>query len=226
MLTTKFDLHIHTRYSDGISSVKEVINMGIQKKLSLIAITDHFSTSWKQSFIDTINETNFSSYFEEIKRVRKEANYKCMIGIEIDAESNWSDIIMIPYNEFEIILFEYVSTLSFLKQIVEIIEKYEINSLICLAHNFYFQRMDIEKFGNILIENNIFFELNSRYLNQFDEKAIKILKIFKDIGIKFTLGSDAHDIKRIGDVQASVDLLKSIDALDNLINIDQISLTL
>lgn len=37
----KADLHIHTKYSDGIYSVQEIINLAKARNLDVIAITDH-----------------------------------------------------------------------------------------------------------------------------------------------------------------------------------------
>ena len=35
------DLHIHTNYSDGIHSIEEVVKFVKEKKIKVIAITDH-----------------------------------------------------------------------------------------------------------------------------------------------------------------------------------------
>ena len=224
MIDTNFDLHIHTRYSDGMPSVEQAIQVGKAKNLSLIAITDHFTTSWKQSYIDSINESNYEKYIKDIMHQRKVSNFKCLIGIEVDMESKWFDIIKIPYNNFEIILFEYVNSQTSLEQIVELKEKLDLKSILCLAHNFFFQTADIEKFATILSENEIAFELNSSYLGSFDEGSIQRLKILKDNDIKFTLGSDAHDKERIGDVHRSLAILEKIDGMNNLIDISKINL--
>ena len=226
MMEHYFDLHIHTNYSDGMYSVKEAIQEAKLKNLSMLAITDHFTTSWKKSFIDTINESNYSKYIEDIKNERKLANYKCLIGIEVDMESNWSDIIKFPFNDFEIILFEYVSSITSLKQIIKLKEKLDVSPILCLAHNFFFQTADIEEFTQILVENDIYFELNSSYLPRFDTNSIQRLRILKDRGIQFTLGSDAHYKGKIGNINLSLEILKEINGMNNLINIKKINLKL
>ena len=35
------DMHMHTKYSDGDKSVKEILEMCEEKKLEYISITDH-----------------------------------------------------------------------------------------------------------------------------------------------------------------------------------------
>ena len=101
----KFDLHVHTTYSDGNSSVKEAIQVAQAKNLIFLAITDHFTTTWKQSVIDTIDQNNFEVYRQAIIKERELARYNCLIGIEIDAGSNFNAIRQIPFNQFEIVLF-------------------------------------------------------------------------------------------------------------------------
>ena len=59
----KFDLHIHTTYSDGDPSIRDAIQAARAKNLTYLAITDHFTTSWKQSIIDTISFNNFEQYY-------------------------------------------------------------------------------------------------------------------------------------------------------------------
>lgn len=48
----KSDLHIHTTYSDGILSPKEVVEWAVKKNLTDIAITDHDTTQGVQEAID------------------------------------------------------------------------------------------------------------------------------------------------------------------------------
>lgn len=55
MQLKKFDLHIHTTYSDGELSIEEVVEKAKEKGLDGIAITDHDNiTSWDK--IDKISE--------------------------------------------------------------------------------------------------------------------------------------------------------------------------
>ncbi|MHA1783662.1 MAG: PHP domain-containing protein [Candidatus Helarchaeota archaeon] len=221
MKSYNIDLHTHTNYSDGVHSINEAIKAAMNKNLEMLAITDHFTTSWKQSIIDTINFNNFQEYMEEIKLGRKKFQFKCLIGIEIDMESRWEDLIKIPFNEFELILFEYVDSIVTLKKIAELIQKLDIQSVTGLAHNFYYKIADIETFSKILIDNDIYFELNSRYMQVLDSELIGKLKELKDNGVRFTIGSDAHQLSRIGEVQQPINILKKIDGLENLIDLSQ-----
>lgn len=51
-MKNKFDLHVHSTYSDGSLNIKQIVDRAILNKLDVIAITDHDNNeSWKE--IDT-----------------------------------------------------------------------------------------------------------------------------------------------------------------------------
>jgi len=213
------DLHVHSHYSDGAMSVKEAIQIAQAKGISYLAISDHFSTSWKQSIINTINSSNFKLYCDEIRRERAQADFKCLIGIEIDMDSSWDDVLKIPFERFEIIHFEYVDSLPLLQKIASLIQKLKKRSIFTLAHNFYFKIANLENFSEILLDNNICFELNSRYFTQLDENSIQGLIFLREKGIQFTIGSDAHEPGNIGETKEALSILTKIDGVQNLINL-------
>ena len=65
----KYDLHMHTTYSDGTLSVPEILNLSTQKKLDVISITDH---------------NNVDAYFElQQKNYSHIYNGKIIKGVEI-----------------------------------------------------------------------------------------------------------------------------------------------
>jgi len=214
----KMDLHIHSNYSDGHFSIRSIIEMAELKNLTHIAITDHFTTTWKKLVIKTLNLKKISKYIDEIKRERVSSKVTCLIGIEIDMGSNINKIKQIPFHEFDIVLFEYTESLVTLKSVIALKNEFKIKAITSLAHNGYFKIANLEKFNEFLVENEIYFELNSRYLNKKDPNVIHKIKIMKDRGVKFTIGSDAHTKHRIGDIATSISILEKIDGFKNLIN--------
>lgn len=54
------DLHVHTTASDGTLSPKEVVEYGIQKELSVMAITDHDTIAGIEEAVKTAKGTNLS----------------------------------------------------------------------------------------------------------------------------------------------------------------------
>ena len=66
--------------------------------------------------------------------------------------------------------------------------------------------------------NNICFELNSRYSHYFNENS-KIIKLLIESDVKFTIGSDAHQLLRIGDVEGIYLFIQDLNGKENLIRI-------
>ena len=57
----KINLHIHSTFSDGRNTIKQIIKRAIQLNLSYICITDHFTNSWKAGVIPTLNNEENNS---------------------------------------------------------------------------------------------------------------------------------------------------------------------
>ncbi|MHA1131595.1 MAG: hypothetical protein ACTSQQ_12405, partial [Candidatus Helarchaeota archaeon] len=117
-------------------------------------------------------------------------------------------------------LFEYVDSIVILKDVEKLVTEFEIQGIKILAHNKYFRRANLQHFAEILLENNIYFEINTRYLSYIDTGGLEKLRELKDHGVKFTVGSDAHNMGRIGDIAPALALLNKINGIDHLINIE------
>lgn len=77
------DLHIHTTCSDGELTPREVIDMAIKNKVSVISITDH----------DTIG-----AYEKELFDYAKDNNIKIIPGVEISTKNDKCGIHVLGYN--------------------------------------------------------------------------------------------------------------------------------
>lgn len=75
------DLHIHSTYSDGTFTPKEIIDKAVEKNLKLISITDHDN-------IDCL---------EESKKYTKEKNINFLSGIELSSDYEGKDIHILGY---------------------------------------------------------------------------------------------------------------------------------
>ena len=77
------DLHIHTNFSDGILSPKEVIDEAYKNGASIIAIADH----------DTVE-----AYSEDLYNYAKEKNIKIINAVEISTRNDKVGIHVLGYN--------------------------------------------------------------------------------------------------------------------------------
>jgi len=76
------DLHIHSYYSDGSFSPKEIINIAIKKKLKAISITDHNSLFGSQEAY------NYKKNIEIIPGIEINSKITEILGYFIDFEDN------------------------------------------------------------------------------------------------------------------------------------------
>ena len=78
----KFDLHVHTTYSDGIFNPMEVVDLAVTKGLDGIAITDH----------DTIRGVEIA-----INKSKEYNNFYIIPGIEFGCVCNNEEVHILGY---------------------------------------------------------------------------------------------------------------------------------
>ncbi|HUT80391.1 MAG TPA: DNA polymerase/3'-5' exonuclease PolX [Candidatus Bathyarchaeia archaeon] len=75
------DLHIHTNWSDGKASLKEMITAADNSSLEYIAITDHVG---KIPIYRPLNKTRFNEQKKELENLVSDFEIKILHGIEVD----------------------------------------------------------------------------------------------------------------------------------------------
>lgn len=96
-MTILADLHIHSRYSDGVLSIPEIVDLYGKLGFGAIAVTDHLcetntflgrTAHWLER---TLTEENFPGYLAELKREAERAwqQYRMVLipGVEITKNS-------------------------------------------------------------------------------------------------------------------------------------------
>ncbi|GAF75469.1 unnamed protein product, partial [marine sediment metagenome] len=205
----KTNLHSHTAFSDGRNSIKQLVTIALKLKLNYLAITDHFSDSWKANVISTLNTAKkIEDYLIKIENCQKylktnNKNLRLYKGIEIDIGSSEKVIKkLIRPEHFDIILFEYLETpegVAYVRNIIEYWKKSNpINNnfpILGLAHfdpsNFIYQGLD--SLISFLKEFKIYYEFNSSYYEYFSRKNELFFKKLKEHNIYVAIGSDAHN---------------------------------
>jgi len=82
MSKKKFDLHVHSYYSDGSLSPKELIDLAKEKEISGISITDH----------DTL-----AAYNEKLFLYAKEKEIELLLGVEISSSLDGINVHILAY---------------------------------------------------------------------------------------------------------------------------------
>lgn len=227
----KLNLHIHSTYSDGRNSVREIVERALRLELNHIAITDHFSNSWKAQIIPTLNnKEKIDNYCSEISEYQKKLNknkssLRVYKGIEIDLGS--SDKFIKRYiqpDKFQIILFEYLESMesiAFIKNIYHYWKKSGVKKkvpLIGLAHfdpaPFIYNGLDI--LISFLKEYNIYFEFNYRYSAYYSRKNQLFFEKLMKNSIPVAIGCDSHGLSDLNNIMEPFEMIEYYNLKKNL----------
>lgn len=195
MKDIKGDLHIHSNYSDGTSTLEDIVNEASNYGYEYIAISDH-SQSVKYAkglSIDKLKKRNM-----EIDKINKNDNKVVLLkGMEVDILKDGSldypnhvledlDIVIAAIHQgFKTNINERM--LSAMKNPNVDIIAHPTGRVLPSREGY---KMDIDKLIDDAKEENIALEINS-YPNRMDLNDINCKKA-KDNGIRMSLGTDMH----------------------------------
>ncbi|GAB4135849.1 MAG: PHP domain-containing protein [Ignavibacteriales bacterium] len=181
----KIDLHLHTNYSDGALSVKELIKYAYEKKINVLSITDHDNVNAIKSAI----------------RLAKKLNIEVIPGLEISTDVEDKEVHLLGYF-IDIENDELKKYLSFFREERFYRAKRMINKLNKLGIKITIDDVMIEAknssigrphIANALIKKNVvkdYYEAFQKYLRDFGpayERKIHIsaqsaIKLISDAG--------------------------------------------
>jgi hypothetical protein len=167
----KADLHIHSNHSDGIDSVKKLLQAAIEKRLDAISITDH----------DTINGS-----LEAIEIAEEESLPIVVIpGVEISTENGH----LLAYGIYEDIEAD--------KNMQETaFEVRRMGGVSAIAHPFQFHKHGIVKIAKAIHAVDAIEVFNAKfYIGLCNTLAVRVSRKYKKAVIA---GSDAHGSEAIG----------------------------
>lgn len=142
------DLHIHTNYSDGMLSPKEIVDLAIRKRIKTIAITDHDSVSG----------------IREALTYSRGKNIEVIPGVEISCHGDQFNVLhlhilglFIDYRNRELRMFlgkiEQKGLKKFLRKVVSFLKLYKIREILPLAKRISLQKKaSIKEAVNIIKE--------------------------------------------------------------------------
>lgn len=233
MKNPRINLHIHSDYSDGKNSIEKIIKKAISERLEYIAITDHFTNSWKAEIIPSLDSiSKIDKYKTEISTFQsylrnKNLNLKVFSGVEIDLGSSKEYILeLIKPEDYDIILFEYLESLTsiaFIKSLISSWKKVKsLNKpfpLLGLAHfdPSYFIYQGFQVLITFLVDYEIFIELNSHYSQYYSRKYSLFYEKVKEARILISIGCDSHDTNRLIDINGPWEAIKDYSLQNNLV---------
>ena len=198
----KGDLHLHTNYSHAADPLEEMVATADVMGLEYIAITDH---SKGLAIAKGLSEKKLEKQLKEIEGLREEYSVKILTGTEVDIKGDGS----LDYSD---------DVLSQLDWVVASIhtgfqndEEKLTNRVVNAIHNPYvrtighptgrlIQRrnpyaLNLDKVFEAASEQNVFLEINCSP-SRLDLKDVDARRA-KEMGVKLTLGSDAHSVPQM-----------------------------
>jgi DNA polymerase (family 10) len=199
----KGDFHVHSHWSDGSDSIEDIAMFARQLGLSFIGIADH-SQSLKIAF--GLTEQDIKKKLKEIEKVNKKVpDFKLFAGTECDIKSDGT----LDYRNNILREFDYVyaavhshfkmNKAEMTKRLVNAIENEYVTAIAHPTCRLIGRRepigLDMDQIIDAAIETNTFLEINA-FPDRLDLNDVNI-KIAKERGGRFLIGTDAHSIDHL-----------------------------
>ncbi len=193
------DLHIHSNYTDGKASIKEMALAAMDMGYEYIAITDH---SKHLTVAKGLDEERILKQFEEIDRLNEELDIVILKGIECDILEDGSlDLPDSILKRLDVVLgaIHFKFNLSKREQTKRVIKAIKNPYFNILAHptgrvighrNAY--EIDIDEVIKAAKGEGVFLEINSQP-ERLDLNDV-LAKAAKENGNLFAISTDSHDI--------------------------------
>ncbi len=217
--------HIHTKYSDGSSSIEEIVKFLMCRGFQYAGISDHSKSAY---YANGLSIDGIKRQHEEIDKLNEQYKpFKIFKGIESDILKNgdldYPDKILETF-DFVIASVHSSFTLSEKEMTARMIKAVENPFTTIVGHPtgrllLYREpyKLNMEKFLEAVAENKKFVEINCHpyRLDLSWENCIK----GKQLGIKFFINTDAHNMEGFSYLKYGINVArKACLSRDDIIN--------
>ncbi len=207
--STKGDLQMHTKWSDGSNSIEEMVGACVKLGYEYMAITDH---SKSEKVANGMDEKRILKYLKEIKRVRnKFPEINILAGSEVsilkDGQLDFSKNIL---DKLDWVVGSIHSGFKTPKKEMtdRVLKALDTGYIDLLAHptgRIVNRRepfeIDLDKMFEKLKETGIIVEINSS--RRLDLSDVNIRKA-KEFGLKFCINTDAHSTDQLKNMELGI----------------------
>ena len=189
--------HNHTNWSDGSSSMAEMVKKAEELKLKFISFNDHFGPI---GITNPLNEKRLEAYLKEIEKARKKTKLRIFSGIEIDILKDGTLPLSAKKLKRVDVVIASVHTSQKMpepemtKRVCSALENYPINILGHPTGRLLQEReplaMNMEKVFQVAKARNVFLEINASPERM--DLPFNLIKAAIKAGCKLALSSDAH----------------------------------
>jgi len=196
----KGDLHVHTNYSDGFNTIKDMVLAAKKLNYEYVAITDHSKT---RAIAHGLDDNILLKQINEIKKIQSQVKgIKILTGMEIDIKANGDvDLSDSMLKKIDIPIVSIHSSFNMNKSEMtsRIIKALSHENVKIFGHptaRLINQRnpinIDFPRLFKFCADNNKFLEINSQP-SRLDLNDIHIREALK-YKVKFVINTDSHSI--------------------------------
>ncbi|MDR3597181.1 PHP domain-containing protein [Clostridium sp.] len=198
----KGDFHIHSTFSDGKCTPKEIVMLSKKENVDIIALTDHNNTSGIDEAISTGKElgvqvipgielsTMYNDSRVHILGYFKDDSYKNELLIKILKNVKEHKVLPIRNLLKKSIDFHNSRNKLHVETGIEILKFF--GAIVILAHPVLLNKYN---FNDIITKN--FDGIEAKYFSNSTEDTNYFLKVAKDRNLLYTAGSDFHKPNKI-----------------------------
>ncbi|MDD5098513.1 MAG: DNA polymerase/3'-5' exonuclease PolX [Candidatus Pacebacteria bacterium] len=208
----KGDFHCHSNWDGGENSIEEMAERAISLGYKYLGIADHTQSLKIENGLDEKRLLEQGKKIDEINAgfIKKGINFKVLKGSEVDILKDGT----LDIKDKVLKTLDYVSVSihsnfkmgkrEMTKRVIKAFENPYVKifnhptGMILGKRDEY--DINIEQVIKAAKENNVALEMNS-YRSDLSYQSAKIAK---EMGVKLTIGSDAHNIKELEDLQFGV----------------------
>ncbi len=204
----KGDLHIHSNYSDGVSSIYEIAKKAKELGYEYICITDH---SQKAKYARGLSLSKLKERNEECERVEKDMGIRIFKGIELELSPDGLDYSKEVLRELDIVtlaIHQRKADYDFTNDIISAFPYIHIfahptGRLISGRAEY---KIDLKTIFKEVTRNDVIVEING-YPDRLDLSDVNIREARK-YGVEFSICSDAHNKDKLSQIEFGVGIAR------------------
>jgi len=204
----KGDLHIHSNYSDGISSIYEIAKKAKELGYEYICITDH---SQKARYAGGLSSSKLAERNKECERIEKEVGLRIFKGIELELIPKGLDYSKEVLRELDIVtlaIHQRKKDYDFTSDVISAFPYIHIfahptGRLISGREEY---KIDLKTIFKEAARSNIILEING-YPDRLDLSDINSREA-KKYGVKFSICSDAHNKDKLSQIKFGIGIAR------------------
>lgn len=187
----KGDLQMHTEYSDGRTSVREMAEKAEELGYEYILVTDHGPSL---QIANGVSEEELEEQKEEIEEVNEDLDVEVLQGVEANISRNGLDLSSEVLEELDLVVAALHNKIENpTEAIINAMKEYPVDIIAHPLNRKINSRepidLDLEKIVETAQEENVALEINSQPARL--DLPWKKVKQYRD-SIKFVVSTDAH----------------------------------